>query len=143
MRITLCYLLFAFVLTSIVVFGAVNSTMGHLKEQEEWQETEELKNPFENDPEAIGRGEKAYRKACAQCHGSSGKGDGVAAVALDPRPTDLTSEEFQSQSDGTIFAEIKKGQGDMPSFDKKLTDKQIWELVSFVRQFKKKESAAK
>jgi mono/diheme cytochrome c family protein len=35
-------------------------------------------------------GEVLYRLHCASCHGISGKGDGVVAEFLSPRPTDLT-----------------------------------------------------
>src|SRR5690242_3041992 len=34
--------------------------------------------------------ELVYRRYCASCHGVDGRGDGPAAAALDPRPTDLT-----------------------------------------------------
>lgn len=32
-----------------------------------------------------------YRQYCASCHGLSGRGDGPAAEALSPRPSDLTA----------------------------------------------------
>jgi mono/diheme cytochrome c family protein len=32
-----------------------------------------------------------YRQYCASCHGLSGRGDGPAAEAMSPRPTDLTT----------------------------------------------------
>ncbi len=35
-------------------------------------------------------GEALYRRHCASCHGTSGKGDGAVAEFLTPRPTDLT-----------------------------------------------------
>lgn len=34
--------------------------------------------------------EAIYRRYCASCHGTDGRGDGPAAGALNPRPTDLT-----------------------------------------------------
>ena len=37
-------------------------------------------------PEFITKGKSQYEAACASCHGIDGKGDGVAAVALDPKP---------------------------------------------------------
>ncbi len=47
-----------------------------------------------------------YRRFCAACHGIDGRGDGPAASALDPRPTDLTSlaynvDELVWRIDGT------------------------------------------
>jgi mono/diheme cytochrome c family protein len=35
-------------------------------------------------------GEVLYRRYCASCHGLAGRGDGPAAGALTPPPTDLT-----------------------------------------------------
>jgi mono/diheme cytochrome c family protein len=35
-------------------------------------------------------GRAAYLKYCGACHGTDAKGDGPAAPALQPRPTDLT-----------------------------------------------------
>jgi cytochrome c oxidase cbb3-type subunit 2/cytochrome c oxidase cbb3-type subunit I/II len=34
---------------------------------------------------------KLYADNCARCHGSAGRGDGIAAAALAPRPTDFTA----------------------------------------------------
>jgi mono/diheme cytochrome c family protein len=35
-------------------------------------------------------GRTAYLKYCSACHGSEGKGDGIVATVLRPKPTDLT-----------------------------------------------------
>ena len=35
-------------------------------------------------------GRTAYLKYCGACHGENGKGDGVAATVMHPKPTDLT-----------------------------------------------------
>ena len=40
-------------------------------------------------PRAAG-GQLLYKRYCAACHGSGGKGDGPAADALQPKPADLT-----------------------------------------------------
>ena len=38
-------------------------------------------------------GELLYRRYCAACHGTDGRGDGPASAALCPRPPDLTRLE--------------------------------------------------
>jgi mono/diheme cytochrome c family protein len=38
----------------------------------------------------VQNGAIVYQRYCAVCHGLEGRGDGPAAVALTPRPTDLT-----------------------------------------------------
>ncbi len=46
-----------------------------------------------------------FQRNCASCHGIEGRGDGPAAAALDPRPSDLTRstlglEELEARIDG-------------------------------------------
>jgi cytochrome c5 len=39
--------------------------------------------------------EDVFKNRCGPCHGTSGKGDGPAAVALTPKPRDYTDVEWQ------------------------------------------------
>jgi mono/diheme cytochrome c family protein len=50
-----------------------------------------------------------FESYCAPCHGVSGKGDGPAAAALNPRPADLTQ-----------FAKRRKGVFSAKDFEDKL-----------------------
>jgi cytochrome c oxidase cbb3-type subunit 2 len=45
--------------------------------------------------EQLKTGRFIYERSCAICHGTQGKGDGVAAPYLDPRPRDFTKGEFK------------------------------------------------
>jgi mono/diheme cytochrome c family protein len=38
--------------------------------------------------------------ACATCHGATGAGDGVAAAALNPKPTNFTTASYRLDTDG-------------------------------------------
>ena len=38
-----------------------------------------------------------FEDRCAVCHGLSGKGDGDGSAALDPKPRDFTSTEWQAE----------------------------------------------
>ena len=51
------------------------------------------------------KGGEVYKTYCATCHGDTGKGDGIAAAALDPKPRDLSNAEYVS---GLTDAHIKK-----------------------------------
>ncbi len=46
-----------------------------------------------------------FKYTCGACHGVSGKGDGLAAAALNPKPRDYTDKAWQ---DSVTDAEIKK-----------------------------------
>ena len=46
------------------------------------------KNPLASDKKTIDQGEKVAKINCVSCHGPLGKGNGPAAVALNPKPAD-------------------------------------------------------
>ncbi len=46
------------------------------------------------EPAVPANAEALYRHYCASCHGIDGRGDGPAAAALDPRPSDLTKTDL-------------------------------------------------
>jgi len=108
---------------------------------EKWQfpaNVDTYTNPYSRDAAALEDGKVLYLKLCSVCHGTKGKGDGIAAAGLQVRPADHTSAEIQSQSDGHLFWELTKGHAPMPSYENTLTEKQRWELVTFIRTLKPK-----
>jgi mono/diheme cytochrome c family protein len=90
------------------------------------------KNPLVSDIKAIEQGEKVAKTNCVSCHGLKGKGDGAAAVALNPKPADWTSQKVQAESDGEIFWKISNGRGAMPPW-KHLSEKDRWALIRYIR----------
>jgi hypothetical protein len=62
------------------------------------------------------------------CRGPRGKGDGAAAVALNPKPADWISGKVQSESDGEIFWNISNGRGAMPPW-KHLAKSNRWAMI--------------
>jgi mono/diheme cytochrome c family protein len=45
-------------------------------------------------------GAGVYQTYCSTCHGPTGKGDGIGAAALDPKPRDFSSGVFSFDPDG-------------------------------------------
>lgn len=79
-------------------------------------------------------GMEAYKQQCAVCHGAEGKGNGPAAVALTPRPTDLTESELVSgMSDAELLELLSKGKDTMPGFAKILSKEQLSAVVGVLR----------
>ncbi len=78
-----------------------------------------------------------YTKNCASCHGKTGLGDGVKARALKNSPGDFSKPEFQNLTDGDLFYKTKTGRDEMPKYEGKLTDDDIWNTVNYVRTLKK------
>jgi mono/diheme cytochrome c family protein len=97
----------------------------------------DMKGTVKTSAASIQAGEALYKKNCASCHGKTGVGDGTKAKTLDSFPGDFTSADFQNQSDGTIFYQTKSGRNDMPKYDKKIEDSDIWNLVNYLRTLKK------
>jgi len=78
--------------------------------------------------------QRVYLDKCAECHGDSGKGDGSQGKMYDPLPTDFTDARHMDQvTDGELFYKISAGHRPMPSFKKRLTEEQRWQLVLFIR----------
>ena len=83
-------------------------------------------------------GKDIYGRLCANCHGTTGKGDGKAAQYA--QPADHTDREYMSTlSDPMIFDMVKKGgaavgkSSVMMPFDVYLSDEEITDVVAFVR----------
>jgi len=96
-----------------------------------------MKNPVKADEASINAGKVLYNKSCASCHGKVGLGDGPKARGLDTFPGDFSKGEYQNQTDADHFYKTKFGRNEMPKFDGKIDDESIWQIVNFMRTFKK------
>lgn len=82
-------------------------------------------------------GRSVYTAQCVACHGQRGTGDGPAAVALNPRPANLTNEARMAQlSDDSLVQIISNGRNGMPGFEQILTPQQVREVVFYLRTLK-------
>jgi mono/diheme cytochrome c family protein len=106
-------------------------------ENKPWKVPEEAKqrqNPVATSPAALAAARTVYMDKCVQCHGETGKGDGAEAASYYPRPTSfLDTRHMNSVTDGEIFYQISQGRKPMPSFKKRLSEEQRWQLVDYVR----------
>ncbi|MGD0756439.1 MAG: cytochrome c [Bacteroidales bacterium] len=96
-----------------------------------------MKSPVAMGDASTKAGLALYTKDCASCHGKTGLGDGVKARTLKDFPGDFSKAVFQSLSDGDIFYRTKTGKGDMPKYEGKLADDDIWNVVNYLRTLKK------
>lgn len=56
------------------------------------------------------KGAVTFKMYCAMCHGETGKGDGIAAAGLNPKPKDLSDYAVMSKiSDHEVFIVIRDG----------------------------------
>src|SRR6267142_1034731 len=97
----------------------------------------QVKNPLSMDPSTAAKAIlPVYLDKCSECHGETGKGNGPQAKMYDPRPAMLTdAPHLSTVTDGELFYVISDGHQPMPSYKKKLTEEQRWQLVLLVRYF--------
>ncbi len=93
----------------------------------------DFKNPVRPTDESIKNGERLYNIYCSACHGKTGMGDGEVSKKMVP-PQNLQSDYAKNLSDGYIFATIVGGGAIMPSQKKALTQKEVWDIVNYVRK---------
>ena len=97
----------------------------------------------ESDPaSAVRRGEALFRLHCAGCHGERADGNGPAARFFgDAPPRNLLRGDFKFRStlpprapaDADVYRTIRFGAGgSMPPWPR-LSDRQVWDLVEFVK----------
>ncbi len=96
-------------------------------------------NPLGKSSDNIEKGRLLFQldaqPSCTMCHGS-GDGLGMMGAGLTPPPRNFTCKETMEQvSDGQLFWIIKNGSPGtgMPPFES-LDDRQIWQLIHFIRQ---------
>jgi mono/diheme cytochrome c family protein len=105
------------------------------------------KNPVAANAASITAGRALYNKNCRHCHGLRGKGDGPLAPN-NPKPADLTDAKWEhGSSDGEIFAIIWNGapapNSEMKPMKGTLTEKNVWEVVNYIRSIGPAAGAAK
>ena len=90
------------------------------------------------------QGRAVYQHYCQTCHGETGAGDGFNAFNLDPRPRDLSAPAFQkAKSDADLTDAIRRGGSGvglsalMPPWGHTLSDRQIADLVAYLRSLRR------
>lgn len=96
------------------------------------------KNPFAGNAAAAAEGKKTFMMTCATCHGTTGRGDGPAASALNPKPANYTTKAISAESDGSLFWKLSEGRGAMVPFKSTYSEKQRWELITYIRTLQAK-----
>jgi mono/diheme cytochrome c family protein len=104
--------------------------------QEEWKAPERAArrhNPIAADAKSIEAGRTIYTQQCYSCHGSEGKGNGPASIALERSPGNLSDPKMWEQTDGALFWKITTGKKPMASYENILTEDQRWNVINYIR----------
>jgi len=94
---------------------------------------------FAEDKGNAAEGKTQYDNVCTACHGPQGKGDGVAAAALDPKPRDLSDAAYVSTlSNEHLYKVIGEGgpavglSPMMAAWGGVLSEQQIWDVIAYI-----------
>jgi mono/diheme cytochrome c family protein len=125
-----------FILLLVVIAAAV---LYSILQNRPWtvpEQAKQRKNPLQTSAATIESIRPLYLDKCATCHGNTGKGDGHNASLYDPPPTNFTeAKHMTAVTDGELFYKLSEGRKPMPSFKKRFTEDQRWQLVLLIRSF--------
>jgi mono/diheme cytochrome c family protein len=100
-------------------------------------EAAKITNPVAATPDSISAGRRAYQRLCVRCHGPEGKGDGGSTGGA--QPSDFTDAQWDfGSTDGEIFSAIHDGtSAEMEGYAERIGEKDIWNVVNYLRSLKK------
>ncbi len=80
-------------------------------------------------------GRRIYEQRCLECHGPEGRGDGVRAPFLSPRPGNLVSAATSSKSDKDLLKIIANGRPrtSMPAWRDELSEEDQRAVLEYIR----------
>jgi mono/diheme cytochrome c family protein len=86
-------------------------------------------------PSPTDQGRRIYEQHCLVCHGPGGRGDGVTAPFLSPRPGNLVSAATSAKSDKDLLKIIANGRARtaMPAWKDQLSEEEQREVLRFIR----------
>ncbi|MCA9550105.1 MAG: cytochrome c [Myxococcales bacterium] len=90
--------------------------------------------------ELLEKGKATFTVNCVACHGEKGDGTGPAAVALDPKPRNFSTDQFKNgDKPDQVFKTISEGLAGTPMVAYgHLSEEERWGLVYYVLEFHKK-----
>jgi mono/diheme cytochrome c family protein len=94
-------------------------------------------------PEVLSVGQRQFETQCMVCHGQRGHGDGPIAAKMNLKPPSLVSDKVRGWKDGHIYHIIHEGQGLMGPYASHVPASARWQLVNYIRNLQKMDSAQK
>ena len=92
-----------------------------------------MPNPVAPTAASLAQGKKLFDINCVICHGQTSAKPGPVGTKLRPPPPGLGHELLKKRSDSQIFTAITRGFGRMPPFNDKISPRERWDLVNFLR----------
>ncbi len=91
-----------------------------------------IQNPTPLNQVSVSKGKEIYSNNCAYCHGDNVKGLSSKVTGLQKNTPNLI-QRLKTHTDGDFHWKIGNGKNDMPSFKNDLSEKEIWDVINFIR----------
>ena len=87
------------------------------------------------------RGQKVFAINCAVCHGATGQGNGITSKYGLLGIANYHQDKYRQMADGQIFNTITHGYNTMMAYGDKVTVKDRWATVAYLRALQKSQNA--
>ena len=85
-------------------------------------------------PDELAAARTNFQKTCVACHGETGEGGLVTVEGKKLKVPSFKSAHALKDPDKDFIEQIKEGGDGMPAFKDKLSEKEIADLVKFIRR---------
>jgi mono/diheme cytochrome c family protein len=97
--------------------------------------------PLTVNPDLLGRGQKMFTINCAPCHGATGQGNGITSKYGLNGIANYHQDKYRTMADGQIFNTITHGYNTMMPYGDKVTVKDRWAIVAYLRALQRSQYA--
>jgi mono/diheme cytochrome c family protein len=91
--------------------------------------------------ELVRRGQKEFTISCAVCHGATGQGNGITSKYGLNGIANYHQDKYRQMADGQIFNTITHGYNTMMAYGDKVTVKDRWAIIAYIRALQKSQYA--
>jgi mono/diheme cytochrome c family protein len=97
--------------------------------------------PIPVTPGLLERGQKVFAINCAVCHGATGQGNGITSKYGLLGIANYHQDKYRQMADGQIFNTIAHGYNTMMAYGDKVTVKDRWAIIAYMRALQKTQNA--
>jgi mono/diheme cytochrome c family protein len=87
------------------------------------------------------RGQKEFTINCAVCHGATGQGNGITSKYGLNGIANYHQDKYREMADGQLFNTVTHGYNTMMPYGDKVTVKDRWAIIAYIRVLQKSEYA--
>jgi mono/diheme cytochrome c family protein len=127
--------------------GDISSPLGEFSAGTDYMNTGKMGDqwgtglPLPVTPELLERGQKIFSINCAVCHGATGQGNGITSKYGLLGIANYHQDKYRQMADGQIFNTISHGYNTMMAYGDKVTVKDRWAIIAYMRALQKSQNA--